>query len=176
MRPHVTHHALLRTSAAFARVSVPIGSLGICWPAASRQLTVKMSGDDKICFPIHSYSPHAGTALEGHHISLTAFLPISTRQQDEAPHAFPEGLMFARLSSAAQGRHSCHRDPAWVTGKEPLCNQSPSITPSLYTAQSRFYLQYAAICVSLLSNLPCPSSPSSPSANGCTLAESRAPH
>lgn len=83
----------------------------------------KMSGDDKNCFPIHSCSPRAGTALERHHISLSAFLPISTRQQDEASHAFPEGLTFARLSSAAHGRHSCHPLPFMADWKGATVQQ-----------------------------------------------------
>lgn len=165
----VTHCALLCASAAFAHVSIPICSLGICWPAASCQLTVKMSGDDKICFPIHSNSPHAGTALERHQICLRALLCIFTWQRDGASHSFPEGLTFAWLSSAAQARHSCHPLPFIGDWKGVTGHKSPSITPSLYTAQSRFHLQSTAICVSLLHSLPCPSSHHPPcSWNSCT--------
>lgn len=36
----------------------------------------KMSGDDMICFPIHSYSPCAGTALKIYPISTGALRPV----------------------------------------------------------------------------------------------------
>lgn len=71
---------------------------------------------------------------------------------------FPWRTDIAWLSSAAQARHSCHPLPFMGDWKGVTVHKSPSITPSLYTAQSRFHLQSAAICVSLLHSLPCPSS------------------
>jgi len=131
VRPHVLRITLC-ASAAFARVSVLICRSGICWPAASCQLAVKMSGDDKICFPIHSYSPHARTALERHQLSLRAFMPVFRWQQDGASHAFPEGLAFVWLSSAAQARHSCH--PLSFTGT--FTQPCPRLGSPQHTADS----------------------------------------
>lgn len=123
--------------------------------AASCQLTVKMSGDDMICFPIHSSRAHAGTALKIYQISTRALLPVL---EDGLAPAFPAGPTLAWLPPAAQAGHCCHPPPSQVTGKESLCNKSPSITCPTTLCRGAF-TSSPVPHVSLLPNLACPSSP-----------------
>lgn len=78
-----------------------------------------------ICFPIHSYSSHAGTTLKIFPVSTGALQPVL---EDGVAPAFPAGPTLAWLPPAAQAGHSCHPLPSHVTGKESPCNKCPSIT------------------------------------------------
>lgn len=77
-----------------------------------------------ICFPIHSYSSHAGTALKLFPTSTGALQPVL---EDGVAPAFPAGPTPAWLPPAAQAGPSCHPLPSQVTGKESLYNKCPFI-------------------------------------------------
>lgn len=120
--------------------------------AASCQLAVKMSGDDTICFPIHSYSSHAGTALKLLPTSTGALQPVL---EDGVAPAFPAGPTPAWLPPAAQAGPSCHPLPSQVTGKESLYNKCPFITcpTAEFSPLAQCYLCFSAsqLATSLLS-------------------------
>lgn len=120
--------------------------------AASCQLAVKMSGDDMICFPIHSYSSHAGTALKLFPTSTGALQPVL---EDGVAPAFPAGPTPAWLPPAAQAGPSCHPLPSQVTGKESLYNKCPFITcpTAEFSPLAQCYLCFSAsqLATSLLS-------------------------
>lgn len=107
-----------------------------------------------ICFPIHSYSSHTGTALKIYPISTGALLPVL---EDGLAPAFPAGPTLAWLPPAAQAGHCCHPPPSQVTGKESLCNKSPSITRSTTLCRGVF-TSSPVPHISLLPNLARPSS------------------
>lgn len=78
-----------------------------------------------ICFPIHSYSSHAGTALKIFPISTGALWPVL---EDGVAPAFPVGPTLAWLPPAAQDGHSCHPLPSG--DREGVTVQQMSLHPT----------------------------------------------
>lgn len=116
-------HIHICAPAAFAHVPLPICSF----------VPTDCKNDDMICFPIHSYSPYAGTALKIYPISTGALLPVL---EDGVAPAFPAGPTLAWLPPAALAGHSHHEgDCKGVAVQQESLHHTPH-----YTVQRSFHL------------------------------------